>query len=162
VSRALLLVASCALACRNEPTGGERANTSARGAPSAPEANGPHAPAVAIAPSASSERDGARAPNGAALASLGEPAGSCDWTNVVSTCFEAVGPSPRARDDAFRALAQVCKSVPQRGPCPRERRVGACRTPDGFVEHYYAAGSRPYTASEARAECESRDGRWLG
>ena len=161
MSRALLLV-SGALACRNEPTGGASASTAARGAPSAPVAARPQAPVVAIAPSASSDRDGARAPSGTELASLGEPAGSCDWTNVVSTCFEAVGANPKTRDAAFRALAQVCKSVPQRGPCPLERRVGACRTPDGFVEHYYAAGSRPYTASEARAECESRDGHWLG
>lgn len=151
--RQALFVALGVLACRSEP---KLDPAPARQRETAP-------PRIASTP-----RPKAQVPDAApsstardALASLGEPAGSCDWTNVVSTCFEAVGTTPSARDAAFRALAQTCKSVPARGPCPGERRVGSCSTPDGFVEHYYAAGSRPYTANEARAECESREGRWL-
>lgn len=80
----------------------------------------------------------------------------------MSSCTESVGDSPKAREAALRALGQFCKSVPQKKPCPEEHRVGSCRTLDGFVEHYYATGARPYTTEEAKAECENRDGRWLG
>jgi len=80
----------------------------------------------------------------------------------VSSCTEAVGRTEKERQKAFRALGQVCKSVPSRDACPLEHRVGSCHTLDGFVEHYDADGGRSYTTDEARAECENRDGRWLG
>jgi hypothetical protein len=97
-----------------------------------------------------------------ALALLGEPIASCNWVDIVSSCTEAVAPTAAERETAFRALNRLCKSVPQRAACPLERRVGSCRTADGFVDHYYSSGARPFTKDEAKAECENREGRWLG
>lgn len=80
----------------------------------------------------------------------------------MSTCTEAVARTPDEREKAFRALNRFCKSVPKREACPIARRIGSCRTADGFIDHYYSDGARPYTSDEAKAECQNREGRWLG
>jgi hypothetical protein len=80
----------------------------------------------------------------------------------VSSCTDAVPPTPADAEKTFRALYRLCKSIPKREACPSEHRVGSCRTADGFLDHYYSSGARPYTNDEAKAECENREGRWLG
>ena len=150
----LLVVLLAMAACKSEPESVRPApGASSRSLPSSAPAVRSSEPRVGVS---ASEAPAPRAPD------LGEASGSCNWISIVSSCTESVGDTPKAREKALRALAQFCKSVPQKKPCPEEHRIGSCRTPDGFIEHYYASGARPHTAEEAKAECENREGRWLG
>jgi hypothetical protein len=153
----------CSLtACQSAPPShrgsgaAQSASLASVGVPSAARSV-PNVASAGIVPGAVAASSASRA-----LALLGEPIASCNWVDIVSSCTEAVAPTAAERETAFRALNRLCKSVPQRTACPLERRVGSCRTADGFVDHYYSSGARPYTSDEAKAECENREGRWLG
>jgi hypothetical protein len=84
----------------------------------------------------------------------GGKVGACNRIKTDSLCIQYGSANFEAAGEKY--LRDFCKGMKAEfklGPCPKDKLVGSCATPEG-TKMYYRTGGYPYTAAKGEKACK--------